>query len=80
MRRSRSCESQIVAIQKEAKAGLAIPEVVRRHGISKVAYFAWRTKYGGATVADLQRAPATCERWRGPTAYLRAEVSGRRIV
>jgi len=59
MRCSRSSESQIVAIQKEAKAGLAIPEVVRRHGISKAGYFARRNKYGGATVADLQRAAAT---------------------
>lgn len=55
MRRSKFSESQIVAILKEAESGLAIPEVVRKHGISKATFFAWRAKYGGATVAELKR-------------------------
>lgn len=55
MRRSKFSESPIVAILKEAESGLAIPEVVRKHGISKATFFAWRAKYGGATVAELKR-------------------------
>jgi putative transposase len=55
MRRSKFSESQIVAILKEVEAGVAIADVVRKAGISKATFFAWRAKYGGATVADLKR-------------------------
>lgn len=27
----------------------------RKHGISAAAYYAWKSKYGGATVSDLTR-------------------------
>lgn len=48
-------ESQIVAILKEAKSGLAIHEVVRKRGISKATMFAWRAKCGGTPGAELKR-------------------------
>ncbi len=57
MRRSKFSESQIVAMPKEAESGLAIPEVVRKHGISEATFFASRTKYGLA-VAELKRLEA----------------------
>jgi putative transposase len=55
MRKSRFSESQIVAILKEGEAGVPIAEIVRKHGISKNSYFAWKRKYAGATVPDLKR-------------------------
>lgn len=55
MRKSKFSESQIVAILKESEAGLAVAEVCRNHGISAATYYAWKSKYAGASVSDLTR-------------------------
>lgn len=55
MRKSRFTESLIVAILKEGEAGMPVAEVCRKHGISSPTYYAWKSKYAGATVSDLAR-------------------------
>lgn len=55
MRKSRFSESQIVNILKDGDAGIPLAELVRKHGISRATYFNWKSKYAGATVADLKR-------------------------
>ncbi len=55
MRKSKFTESQIAEILKEAEAGLAVAEVSRKHGISAATFYAWRSKYGGMSVSDMQR-------------------------
>ena len=55
MRKSRFTESQIVAILKEGEAGVPVAEILRTNGISRTTYFKWRSKYGGASVADVKR-------------------------
>ena len=50
MRKSKFTDSQIVAILKEGEAGMPVAEVCRKHGISSPTYYAWKSKYAGATV------------------------------
>jgi putative transposase len=55
MRKSKFSESQIVAILKEGEAGVAVGQILRKHGISRGTYYDWKSKYGGAGVAELRR-------------------------
>lgn len=55
MRTSKFSETQIVAILKEADAGMKIKELCRKHGISDATYYKWKSKFGGMEASDLKR-------------------------
>ena len=39
----------------EHQAGVAVPDLCRRHGISDATFYTWRSKYGGMEVSDAKR-------------------------
>ena len=55
MKKSRFSESQIVAILKQADAGMPAKDVCRQAGISLATYYQWKSKYGGMDASDLKR-------------------------
>jgi len=55
MKKSRFSEERIIAILKQAEAGVKVAELVRRHGISEATYYNWKARYGGLDVSQLRR-------------------------
>ena len=48
-------ETKLVGILNEAEAGVAVIDLLRTHGISRATFLTWRSKYGGASVSDVNR-------------------------
>jgi putative transposase len=55
MKRSRYTEEQIIGILKEQEAGVAVAELCRKHGVSDVTFYNWKSKYGGLEVSAAKR-------------------------
>ncbi len=55
MIRKRHTEEQIIAVWKEAQAGMGVQELCRKHGISDATYYKWRAKYSGLEVSDVKK-------------------------
>ncbi len=54
MKTSRFSETQIVAILKQADAGIKVKDLWREHGISDATYYNWKEKCGGLEASDLK--------------------------
>ena len=50
----RMTESQIVAILKEAEAGMPVKDLCRKYGIGNSTFYKWREKYGGMEASDVR--------------------------
>jgi len=40
---------------REAKAGVPVKDLCRKHGFSDGSYYLWRSKFGGMSVSDAKR-------------------------
>lgn len=52
---SRFTEEQIIAVLKEAEAGMDVQELCSRHGISEATFYTWCSKHGGLELAMARR-------------------------
>ena len=55
MKKPRYSDSQIFQILKEAEAGVPVPELCRKHGMSSASFYKWRAKFGGMDVSSMKR-------------------------
>ena len=55
MTRRRHTEEQIIAVLKDAQAGIGVQELCRKHGISDATFYKWRAKYVGLEVSDVKK-------------------------
>jgi len=55
MKKGRFSEAQIVAILQQQAGGQTVAQIVREHGLSEATFYAWKSKYAGASVAELTR-------------------------
>lgn len=55
MTRKRYTEEQIIAVLKEAQAGMSSQELCRKYGMSGPTFYAWKAKYSGLEVSDLRK-------------------------
>jgi putative transposase len=55
MTRTRHTEEQIIAVLKDAQAGVRVQDLCRKHGISDATFYKWRTKYAGLDVSDVKK-------------------------
>ena len=54
----RYTEEQIIAVLKEAEAGIKSTELCRKHGISDATFYKWKAKYSGLEISDLRKMKA----------------------
>ena len=55
MKKGRFSETQIVAILQQQASGQTVAQIVREYGLSEATFYAWKSKYAGASVAELTR-------------------------
>ena len=55
MTRKRYTEEQIIAVMKEAQAGVPCAELCRKHGMSDATFYKWKAKYSGMEVSDVKK-------------------------
>jgi putative transposase len=55
MTRKRHTEEQIIAVLKDAQAGVSVQDLCRKHGISDATFYKWLAKYAGMDVSDVKK-------------------------
>jgi putative transposase len=55
VKKSRFSEEKIIAVLKQAEAGVKVAELVRKLGISEATFYNWKARYGGLDASQLRR-------------------------
>ena len=55
MKKSRFSEALTLGILRQQDQGQAAVQICREHGLSEPTFYAWKSKFGGMSVSELQR-------------------------
>jgi putative transposase len=55
VKKSRFSEEKIIAVLKQAEAGVKVSDLVRKLGISEATFYNWKARYGGLDASQLRR-------------------------
>ena len=55
MKKSRFSEEKIIAVLRQAEAGVKVAELVRKLGVSEATFYNWKARYGGLDASQLRR-------------------------
>ena len=55
MKKSRFSEARILGILRQQDQGQTVVQICREPGISEPTFYAWKRKFGGMSVSELQR-------------------------
>jgi len=55
MKKSRFSEEKIIAVLKQAEAGVKMSELARKNSVSEATLYNWKARYGGMDVSQLRR-------------------------
>ena len=55
MKKSKYSETKILAILKEAEAGMTVAAISRKYGVSNGTFYNWKSKYAGMSGAEIKR-------------------------
>lgn len=58
MRERRFTEAQTFVMLREAEAGVGVPEICRKEGVSRETFYRWLRKYGGWERSEARRLKA----------------------
>jgi putative transposase len=58
MKKSRSAETQIMGVLRQATGGMPVAELCREHGMSSASFYKWRSKYGGMDASMISQMKA----------------------
>lgn len=58
MKKKRFTPEQIATILKEFDNGKSVEELTRAYGVSKAAFYKWRSRYGGMNSDELKKMKA----------------------
>ena len=48
-------EEEIIRILREAESGVAVSDLLRKHGIAAGTYYRWKSQYSGMEVSQLRQ-------------------------
>jgi putative transposase len=55
VKKSRFSEEKIIAVLKQAEAGVKLAELARKNGVTEATLYNWKARYGGMDASQLRR-------------------------